>query len=742
MWRKSLLVVLGLVSLYSVLLPAVAAQTTGSLNLDRIRRATVFIMQIRSNDGQPIITCIGSGTIVDRSGLIATNAHFTVPNRNCQGDSLIVALTARPDEPPIPTYRAEVVQANVGLDLALLRLTRELDGRAVDPGSLSLPFVELGESSQVNLDDTITVVGYPSIGGEPVEEQRGTVGGFIAEPSGGERSWIRTDASIPGTMTGGGVYDQTGRLIGVPTTSPVTTPGDDSSCIPMQDTNADGIVNRADDCVPVGGFINVLRPSAFIRPLLRAASLGLTVERLSSPPLQAQLDGEPAFSRLMISTSVTEGMPTSIVRSLPTGISSLYLFFDYTNMTPETIYELRVTINNLPSPDFSLAPVRWSGGTNGLWHIGSSGRVWPNGTYEFTLFVNGQSSGSISVLIGANQQAAQFSDITFGLEDGDTFSGVGNILPTGNIVSARFVHRNVPDGTPWSRIWYYNGAEISRVDEEWIDSGQDTRVTRIQDDNGLPPGRYRLELYLDGRLAATSDFVIAGAREGVLPRVFRNMRFVSADSAQQAVTRTATSRFPGNIRNVYVLFDWEQLAPGTLWRMRWSVDGTVFYEQTVPWNNDINGQNYVTQLTGAAGNIPDGSYRLELFVGAEEVRLASMEMEVGIGQLPIDSFAQAVGVQFNGQIVDADTGQGIPGVSFILISPDYSLVSFAWRRDQIYALATSDHDGRFQLDRLLEFGTVYSFMISAKGYLPVTSTQLVNEETENPLEVVYALTRD
>ena len=62
--------------------------------------------------------------------------------------------------------------------------------------------------------------------------------------------------------------------------------------------------------------------------------------------------------------------------------------FDYLNMTPETVYEVRVTIDGIPTPDVSLAPVRWSGGERGLWYIGSSGQVLPNGVYEFTLVIN------------------------------------------------------------------------------------------------------------------------------------------------------------------------------------------------------------------------------------------------------------------------------------------------------------------------------------------------------------------
>lgn len=718
----------------------VQAQTNATtLNLELINRATVYIMQTQETVNGPIITCVSSGTIVDRTGLIATNAHSTVPNTNCPGENLIIALSVRPGEPPVPSYRARVDQANIGLDLALLRITQELNGRTITPGSVFFPFVELGDSNQVNLDQTVTIVGYPGIGDDPIADYRGTINAFVAEPSGGERSWFKTEAAIPGTMTGGGVYDQNGRLIAIPTTAPGAAQGDDTRCVVIEDTNNDGLVNANDACVPIGGFINALRPSNFVRPLLRSASLGIQVQNVTASQIPPAPAGEPSFSRLLISSSVSEGMPTNVARSLPTGTTSLYLFFDYANMTPETIYEMRVTIDNVPSAAFSLAPVRWSGGENGIWYIGNRGQTWPNGRYEFTLFINGAASGSITVLVGAAQTTPTFSNIQFGMEGGDNIFSIGRVLPTGNVASARFIHRNMENGMNWSRIWYYNGAEIRRVEEEWTNNGQDTRTTRIQDDNGLPPGQYRLELYIEDRLAATSDFIIAGASVGAFPRVFQNMRSTSATDQQQALTATSTSSFSGGVRSVFALFDWERLARGTLWKMRWTVDDTIFYEQTSPWNTNETGENFLVQLTGNDG-IPDGTYRMELLIN--DVSLAELEMEVGIGQLPIDSFASATGVQLNGQIIDAETGAGIPGVSFILLNTTFS-AEFAWRRDQIYAMATTDRNGRFQLDRLLEFDNPYSVMVSARGYLPVTGDVIrVTGESENPLDIVIPLTRD
>jgi S1-C subfamily serine protease len=743
----SIVGLLALLSL-SVTLDAQAQQGAFSFDLERIQRATAFIIQARDTGDTLEITCVGTGTIVNRNGLILTNAHNTVQSTSCPGEIIVIALSVRLDEPPIPKYRAEVVQVDAGADLALLRITRQIDGRLIDSNTLGLPSVELADSSNVQLDDTITIVGYPGIGYDPIANVRGTVSAFVSEPSGGTRSWIKTSAAISGTMSGGGAYNANGQLIGIPTTAPVTTQAANLSCV--WDTNNDGIVNTNDTCIPIGDSINALRPSNFARPLLRAASLGISVQTRMNfgtalPPTSA-----PTFRRLFFSPSVNDaGMPTTVLRSLPAGSNSLYLFFDYANMTPETVYSLRVTTDGIPNSTFSLAPVRWSGGERGLWYFGSSSQPWPNGVYEFTLFANGIATESQRLIVGGGATVEPaFSDISFGLLDlqGNVL-GNGFVLPTGNVASAEFLYRDVVEGTPWSAVWYYEGEEFFRTpdDQVWLDGPTGRKAVSISEPNGLLPGNYRLELYLNSRLAATSDFIIAGAQEGVFPRIFDNAHFTTAASLNEARTSPAISNFAAGTQSIYALFNWQQLGSGTNWTMRWSVDGEIFSTQTGPWFGPESGSNYTIEV-GAPGGVPDGTYRMELFVG--RLPLAQIESRVGIGQLPLDPFAGTQGAQLRGTIIDAETGEGIPGASFILISDQFSVQDFTWTEEQIYASSISDQNGQFEIDRLLQFSTdarsvPYSAIIVAQGYVPLSADGLVVRAGEqNPIDITIEMLKD
>lgn len=216
----------------------------------------------------------GSGTIISADGLILTNAHVVLPDRYFPVDALVVAMTLSQDQVPEPRYYAEVLQADAALDIAVIRVTTDYDGNAVDAASLNLPHVPLGDSDQLNLGDALTILGYPGIGGDTVTLTRGEVSGFTSQPDHGQRAFIKTSATIAGGNSGGLAVDASGQLIGVPTQ--LGYGGDDQyvDCRVLADTNRDGFVDDADSCVPTGGFINALRPVALALPLIEAAQRG------------------------------------------------------------------------------------------------------------------------------------------------------------------------------------------------------------------------------------------------------------------------------------------------------------------------------------------------------------------------------------------------------------------------------------------------------------------------------------
>jgi hypothetical protein len=745
----------------------VRAQTT-AFDPTNAQRATVLVMQTYMNaKGEAVIACTGSGTLVSADGLILTNAHIALPSDHCHSDRVVISLNARLGEPPIPSYYASVVEANRGYDLAVLRITATLDGHPILKGSLALPFVEMGDSDSVNLDDTLRVVGFSPIdntsngasqvapaqvGGLTEEAQISTRLGSRASKTLGSPAWMMVSGSIPGSMSGGGAYSSDGKLVGIPTIEPALVSGAVRDCRRIQDSNGDGVIDDKDTCVPVGGTINALRPARLAQGLVLAANLGVLPDSrdIGKSGTLSLSGATPHISRMFLSTGVNQfGMPVNVVGSAPAGAKSLYLFFDYDGMVDGMIYELNVVVNGVPNAIYSLAPATWSGGSQGLWYIGSSAQVFQNGNYDFTLFVQGTRVASTKFTIGGGAKPRPtFSDILFGVPGPkNALINSGAVLPISNVLNASFTYANLPDKQPWCQIWYSNGKATPPLDGTPFAAANGTQTVSIKSSDGgpFPPGSYRLELYLSAcsdpspQLAATSDFVMGGNALPTGTQIFDTLNFYGSWK-NDAPNGTASLTFSRPIPLLAATFNWHALGAGTPWTWRWSVDDRPLFEVTTRWDGDPEGTLYWLRLV-TDGILPDGSYKLEVLT-ANTVMLTNT-VKVGLGRLPVSIFGTAQGVQVEGQIRDAETGKTISGASFIVLNADVATRDFIWLDSQIFDISYADSDGHFALSKLLPRDKTYAVIVIASGYLPVYLDGLkIDAKTRSPLEYTVELNRD
>jgi hypothetical protein len=214
---------------------------------------------------------LGSGTIITPDGLILTNAHLVDPGPRAKADVFVIAMTLDPASPPVEMFFAEPVVVDSKLDLAILKITTDLKYKEVDWNKTKLPTVDLGNSDALHLGDTLTILGYPGIGGETITLTSGNVGGFTSQVGYGERAYIKTSANISGGTSGGLAIDAAGKMVAVPSQLGSGEEQAVVDCRVVVDTNGDGNINDRDMCIPVGGFINALRPIDLALPLIQTA---------------------------------------------------------------------------------------------------------------------------------------------------------------------------------------------------------------------------------------------------------------------------------------------------------------------------------------------------------------------------------------------------------------------------------------------------------------------------------------
>jgi S1-C subfamily serine protease len=316
--------------------------------IERAMPAVVQIVALRQQFlGNLSPAWTGSGTIVDPSGLILTNCHVVNPRAMGMpappADRLAVAITQRSDEPPALTYFAEIVVQSPALDLAVLRIVAGLDGKPA--GKLSLPAIPVGDSDKLELGDTLSIFGYPGIGGETVTFTSGSVAGFSKEQGVRDRrAWIKTDATIAGGNSGGTGLNHDGELVGIPTQAAAGTGITPVDARPVVDTTGDGRVDHRDTPMAVGGFINGLRPVKLAKPLLAKAGMRvsgagaaeavpMTPAPQPQPRRRSRKASGPEFSNLVFSTQVTrDGRPINPAAVLTSGQKEVYATFEYDGM--------------------------------------------------------------------------------------------------------------------------------------------------------------------------------------------------------------------------------------------------------------------------------------------------------------------------------------------------------------------------------------------------------------------------
>jgi S1-C subfamily serine protease len=139
----------------------------------------------------------GTGFLVTRTGLIATNAHVARDEESLQARfSGGVELTA------------EVAYIDDNLDIALLKVE-----------GVTFPHLVLAETASVRQGQEVIAVGNP---GQAMlfSVTKGIVSGIDEFPNLGEGTWIQTDAQLNPGNSGGPLVNMQGQVVGIATSRP------------------------------------------------------------------------------------------------------------------------------------------------------------------------------------------------------------------------------------------------------------------------------------------------------------------------------------------------------------------------------------------------------------------------------------------------------------------------------------------------------------------------------------------
>lgn len=471
-----------------------SADALGKLELRRALLGTVRVAVAIETEKDTYST--GSGTILTPDGYILTNYHVMGDRKqaklyNKQGAAAIAINPTDLQGLPAWTYLAVMVKGDPTLDLAVLKVVSPVKGGDL-PQSLGLVLVPIADSDKVEIGDPISVIGFPSIGGNSVTFTNGAVSGFLDDDNDKIRDWFKTDTEINHGNSGGLAINDAGEMIGVPTAG-------------VADTS-------------FSGKIGLVRPVSRALPILKAAM----VSGQPSSPGQPAKDSQPAtgsqISNLVFSDSVdANNMPGKTGFAFPSGTKALYAFFDYDVFTDSLRLEWYWTVNG---EAHEVQEQSWQGGARGKgWLSLSNKNGLADGVYDVNIAFGGVYMGKARAAIGGAAPAptkGSFSGLT--LAEGVAESGpvkphkVDEPFASGiNDLYAAFSFKDMEKGTPWSEVWYIDGEEVLRQAREWQFDAAGAGWVRISSKSGLPNGRYKVELYLGANLAAAAEGTIGAA---------------------------------------------------------------------------------------------------------------------------------------------------------------------------------------------------------------------------------------
>jgi Do/DeqQ family serine protease len=213
---------------------------------------------------------LGSGVIVDPSGLVITNNHV-IENMN----DVKVALADRRE------FEADIVLRDSRTDLAVLRIK--------NPSNLET--IDLGDSEALQVGDLVLAIGNPFGVGQTVTQ--GIVSALARTQVGisDYQFFIQTDAAINPGNSGGALIDMGGRLVGINTAIYSRSGGNVGIGFAIPSSMVRVVLNSAK-----GGSRNVVRPwlGARLQPVDGEIAVTLGLERPTGVLVTSIYDKGPA----------------------------------------------------------------------------------------------------------------------------------------------------------------------------------------------------------------------------------------------------------------------------------------------------------------------------------------------------------------------------------------------------------------------------------------------------------------
>lgn len=229
----------------------------------------------RGPRSQRVQRSLGSGVIINSSGLLVTNNHVVA-----NADEIKVTLSDRRE------FECDIILKDERTDLAILQI-RDAEG--------SFPFLEFSDSDSVEVGDLVLAIGDPFGVGQTVTN--GIVSALSRTQVGVSdyQFFIQTDAAINPGNSGGALIDMDGRLVGINTAIYSRSGGSNGIGFAIPSNMVRVVVDSAEE----GGHVRLPWVGAIFQEVTADIAEGLGIERPRGLLIVRVVEDSPAERALL-----------------------------------------------------------------------------------------------------------------------------------------------------------------------------------------------------------------------------------------------------------------------------------------------------------------------------------------------------------------------------------------------------------------------------------------------------------
>ena len=352
-----------------------AAPTTTESPRKSLKELSAAVVQIRRFAASGEACSNSTGVVLTADGLILTSHQGIAATAGCDNPDLLIAFVEGTDSAPKVRFRGHVASENAAVDLAVVQIDRDSQGRRVPLPALTP--VQLSHAVIAAEGVAVRTLAFSQAESATLSVLSGTA----ALPS-ADAAWMNLTSPIPSGGAGAGVFDISGHLVGI-----VTQAGwNDTLTQARPIALAGSLLQRVGvDYIPAAG--TPAEVPAETTPAKPVASVAMGPIKVSDVQLTAgKVAGSPA--------------PLPSVKSLPGGSPTACIFWTIEGVRPGMKHGGVWLVNGLPAT--SATNLMWNQSTkertNWCWPA-NSGPL-PSGTHTFRYSVEGKQVLEFSFTVG------------------------------------------------------------------------------------------------------------------------------------------------------------------------------------------------------------------------------------------------------------------------------------------------------------------------------------------------------